>query len=274
MRRIAVICFKGGVGKTTTAVSVAAGLARRGRRVLLVDADSQANATWILLGGRGAEPPTLADVLMRRCDAEDAIRPTRLDNLALLPAEAALGGVNVALALELGRDTRLRSALASVDGAYDFVILDTGPTFTTLLANALVYAAEVFVPADPGIFAMLGLVELEATLGEVREAYGNDELHLAGLVLARVARSNVARDVEAGLRERFGDRVFRSVVPMSTKVEEAHSRGLTVLEYAPKSPAAVAYEALVGEIIGDGERVTKGWRGPASRRGPGAGEAA
>ena len=258
MRRIAFVCEKGGTGKSTTAVSVAAGLARRGLRVLVVDCDQQANASWILLGGRAAEPPTLAAVLRREADADEAIRPTRLESLDLLPAESALGGVNVTLAQELGRDTRLRSALAPLEGRYDYVLLDTGPQFTTILANALVYAAEVIVPADPGIFAMLGLVQLQASIEEVREAYGNDALHLAGLVMTRVGRNNVARDVEAELRARFGDRVFRSAIPLSSKVEEAHTRGQTVMEYAPRSAGALAYDALVEEIISYGRAEERG----------------
>jgi chromosome partitioning protein len=111
MRRIAFVCEKGGTGKTTTAISVAVGLARRGHRTLLIDADQQANASWTLLGGQGAGPPTLAAVLMRQAGVGDAIRPTPTPGLDLLPADATLGGVNVALAQELGRDTRLRSAL-------------------------------------------------------------------------------------------------------------------------------------------------------------------
>src|SRR5262245_3626390 len=108
MRRIALVCEKGGTGKSTTATALSAGLARRGDRTLLVDADQQANASWTMLGGQGAAPPTLAAVLMRRVSVEEAIRPTATPGLDLLPADASLSGVNVALAQELGRDTRLR----------------------------------------------------------------------------------------------------------------------------------------------------------------------
>ena len=140
------------------------------------------------------------------------------------------------LAQELGRDTRLRSALSAIEGRYDYVLLDTGPQFTTVMANVLVYAVEVVVPLDPGVFAMLGVVQLGDTLAEVREAYGNDRLHLAGLVLTKVQRSNVARDVEAELRARFGDLVYGATVPLSSKIEEAHTRGQTVMEFAPSPP--------------------------------------
>jgi chromosome partitioning protein len=252
MRRIALVCEKGGSGKTTTATALVVGLARSGHRTLLVDADQQANASWTLLGGQGANPPTLAAVLMRQASVEEAIRPTATPGLDLLPADASLGGVNVALAQELGRDTRLRSALAPIEGRYDYVLIDTGPTFTTILANVLVYAAEVIVPLDPGIYAMLGLVQLQETIAEVREAYSNQALRLAGLMLTKVTRNNVSRDVEAELRRRFGDLVFKAVVPLSSRIEEAHSRGTTVMDYAPKSAGALAYAQLVEEIIAHG----------------------
>ncbi len=252
MRRIVIASSKGGTGKTTTATSLAVGLARRGVRTLLVDADAQANATWTITGGAEVEAPTLTDVLLRSASADEAVRPTRVPGLDLLPADGTLSGANVALVNEVGRDARLRSAMAPLEGRWDFVVVDTAPTFTTILANALVFGVEVIVPIDAGMFAMLGLVQLQATIGEIREAYSNAALHLAGLVLTKVGRNNVHRDVEAGLRERFGAVVFRAVVPLSSKIEEAHTRGLTVLEHAPKSPGAAAYDQIVAEILNDG----------------------
>lgn len=272
MRRIAIACLKGGSSKSTTATSLAVGLARRGKRVLLIDVDAQSNATWLLTAGQGAGPPTLAEVLMRQAGVAEAIRPSVVPGLDLLPAVSALGAVNVALAQELSRDTRLRSALATIEDAYDIAIVDTAPTFTTLLANVLVWATEVIVPADPGVFAVLGLVELQGVMEEVREAYGNAGLHLAGLVLTRVARSNVHRDVEKELRSRFGALVYRTTIPMSTKVEESHTRAQTVMQYAPKSPAAVAYDALIEEILS--HVGAEDGRGDAPERRPGAGSAA
>jgi chromosome partitioning protein len=253
MRRIALVCEKGGTGKTTSATALAVGLARAGHRTLLVDADQQANSSWTLNGGQGAAPPTLASVLTREASAVEAIRATTTPNLDLLPADSSLGGVNVALAQELGRDTRLRSALAPIEGQYDFVLVDTGPQFNTLLANVLVWAVEVIVPLDLGVYAVLGLVQLQDTISEVREAYGNDALHVAGLILTKVSRNNVARDVETELRSRFGDVVFKTTVPLSVKIDEAHSRGMTVLDHAPKSAGALAYLQLVEEIVNHGQ---------------------
>jgi chromosome partitioning protein len=268
MRRIAITNLKGGSSKSTTATALAVGLAGRGKRVLFIDSDASHNATWLLTGGQGTDGPTLAEVLTRQASASEAIRPSTVEGVDLLPASSALGAVNVALAQELSRDTRLRSALAPIDGAYDYAIADTAPTFTTLLANVLVWAAEIIVPADPGVFAVLGLVELQGVVEEVREAYGNTELHLAGLVLTRISRNNVHKDVERTLRESYGDRVFRSTIPLSTVVEQAHTRAQTVMQFAPKSPAAVAYDGLVQEIESYG-RAKDGGRADA-RRGPGA----
>jgi chromosome partitioning protein len=222
--------------------------------VLLVDTDPSANASWTLLGGQGGERPTLAEVLTRRAAVEEAIRPSVTPGLDLLPSDAALGGVNVALAQEVGRDTRLRSALAGVAGRYAFVVIDTGPQTTTLLVNALVATEEVIVPLDAGVYAVLGLVELERLVGEVSEAY-NPGLRLAGLLLTRTQRNSVSRDVEHELRQRFGSLVFAAMIPLSVKVEEAHSRGLTVLDHAPKSAPALAYDQLVEEVLcGEAER--------------------
>jgi chromosome partitioning protein len=274
MRRIAFVCEKGGTGKTTTATAVAVGLARRGSRVLFIDADQQANATWTLLGGQGADAPTLAAVLTRQAAVVEAIRPTPTQGLDLLPADASLGGVNVALAQELGRDSRLRSALATVEGRYDFVLIDTGPQFTTILANVLVYSTEVIVPLDLGVYAMLGVVQLQETIAEVREAYGNTSLHLAGLILTKISRNNVSRDVEAELRNRFGERVFKATVPLSAKVEEAHTHGQTIMTYAPKSVGATAYGQLIEEIVSYGRDVAKGGGRGKVVRGPGADHAA
>src|SRR3954453_17387017 len=142
MRRIALVNLKGGVGKSTSAATLAVGMARRGHRVLLVDADAQAHASWMATRGQGADDPGLGDVLLRRAAAVDAIRPTPTKGLDVLPAGSSLGGTNIALAQELGRDTRLRSALADVRG-YDEVLIDSGPSLNLSTINVLAAAAEV-----------------------------------------------------------------------------------------------------------------------------------
>jgi chromosome partitioning protein len=266
MRKLVIASQKGGVGKTTTAVALAIGLAKRGSKTLLIDADGQGSATWTVTGGAAIEGPTLADVLLRNALADEAIIPTTTPGLDLLPADATLNGAAVALVQELGRDARLRSAMGQAGERWDFVVIDTAPAFSTVLANALVFGAEVIVPVEASAYSLLGLVDLQKTITEVREAYGNNELRLAGLLICRVSRSNVARDIEAGLRERFGELVYTVTIGTAAKVEEATSRGQCVLDYAPTSPAAVAYSDFVSEVLADGKR-SKDRGGKAGVRG-------
>jgi chromosome partitioning protein len=248
MRSIAWLSEKGGTGKTTSALNSAVGLARRGRRVLLVDVDPQANSTLVLQQGGIAAPPTLADVLLGRADADAAIRPTRYEGLDLLPADVTLADANLVLAHELGRERRLRAALGAVEAAYDFVLLDTSPQRSLLNVNVLNYVQEVLVPVDPGLFSLSGLGQLQAAVAEVVRHLDNRRLRIAGLVLTRMQRNNVCRDVEARLRELFGDLVLATVIPHSIKLEEAHGRFVSVLDYAPRSAGARAYLELVAEI--------------------------
>jgi len=266
MRRIAFVNLKGGVGKSTCAATIAVGLARRGRRVLLVDADAQGHATWTATRGQGADDPGLGDVLMRRAAAEDAIRPTPVEGLDVLPAGSSLGGANIALAQEIGRDTRLRSALADLRG-YDEVLIDSGPSLTPATINVLVAATDVLAPVDAAMYAVLGLVDLRRVVEEIRDAY-NAELRLAGLILCKARKDATSRDVERQLREAFGGLVCATTIPLSAAVESAHARALTILEHAPKSPAATAFEALIDEVLSHGrpdEKAQHDRRGPRTR---------
>jgi chromosome partitioning protein len=266
MRRIGFVSEKGGVAKTTTAINVAVGLARRGHRTLLVDVDPQANASLVLTEGRGAAPPTLGAVLLGEAEAADAIRPTAVEGLDLLPADVSLADANLALADQIGRERRLRVALEAVEGGYDFVLLDTSPQRSLLTVNALCYIAEAIVPVDPGLFAVAGLGQLQAAVEDVRRYLDNRALRIAGLVLTRTANNNVSRDVEAQLRGMFGELVHPTAIPTNAKVEEAHSRYQSVLDYAPRSAGAKAYAALVEEIIDHGHRTQDGAR--IAARGP------
>ncbi|MDB5876331.1 MAG: 4Fe-4S iron sulfur cluster binding s, NifH/frxC family protein [Ramlibacter sp.] len=260
MRRIAMISEKGGTGKTTTAINVAVGLAKAGSRVLVCDLDPQSNASLVFLEGRGAESPTIGAVLLDQADAHDAIRPTSTLGLDILPADVSLADANLALASEVGRERRLRVALEEVRDRYDVVVLDTSPQRSLLTVNALVFAEEVYVPIDPGLFAVAGLGQLQATVDEVRRYLDNRALRIAALILTRCRNDNVGRDVESQLRQMFGELVRRTTVPTNAKIEEAHSRYQSVLDYAPRSAGAKAYAELVLEIIADG-RTTNGARG-------------
>jgi chromosome partitioning protein len=272
-RRIAWLSEKGGVGKTTSAINTAVGLAKLGHRTLLIDADPQGNASLVLLGGSPTMAPTLHQVLVDEVDAREAIRATGTPGLDILPADASLADANLSLAAEVGRERRLRVALEGVEDAYDYIVIDTSPARSLLTVNVMCYVREILVPLDPGLFSLSGLGQLQQAVEEVRRFLDNRTLRIAGIVLTRTARNNVAREVEARVRETFGELVHKTTIPSATAVEEAHSRFQSVLDYSPRSTGAKAYAALVREIIAHGERTQDGSR-DASDRAPQADHAA
>lgn len=253
-RRIAWLNEKGGSGKSTSALNLSANLASKfGQRVLLIDVDHQANISAVLTRGKTSEH-TLTDVFLNDIPVEQAIFTTHCPNLDLLPADSALADVNVAMAdsssrLGLGREVRLKRALAPIERNYDFVILDTGPQRTLLNVNVLNYVDEVFVPIDPGYWSILGVQHLEKLIEQIRLHMGHTTLRIGGVLLTKVQKTNVAREVEQQVREYFGDQVFRTTIPLNVKVEEAHSRGMSVLDYSPDSAGAVAYLDFTKEVL-------------------------
>ena len=256
MRTIAVVAQKGGQGKTSSVVNLAACLAGQGRGVLVIDTDTQANATYVLLKGETPRRPTLSEVLTGDATADEAIVPSAFPGISLIPAEPALADVNVALASEVGRERRLRLALAESSQSFDFVLVDTGPTRSLLTTNVLNYAREVFVPIGPGLFGFLGLGQLQADMNLVRRFLENKSLRLAGVFLTMVEKNNVCRDFEREIRGMFGPLVFETTIPRSIKFEEANARQVSIFDHAPRSAGAVAYEALTLEAMnrGDGSK--------------------
>jgi chromosome partitioning protein len=261
MRVIAWCSEKGGTGKTSSAINSAVAFAKSGCRVLLVDLDPQANASLVMLEGQGAAPPSAGMVLLGDAQAADAVRPTRTPRLDVLPSDVTLADANLELANRIGRENRLRAALATLRGSYDVVIIDTPPTRSLLTINALVAAGEVLIPVEPGLFSLSGLGQLQSAVDDVRRYLDNPGLRIAGILLTRTRRDSVSRDVEARLRETFGKLVFEATIPTSVKVEESHGRFLSVIDYAPRSPGAKAYLALAEELTRHGR--TKTWVGTA-----------
>jgi chromosome partitioning protein len=251
MRSIAVVAQKGGAGKTTSVVALAACLAGQGGRVLVLDSDTQANATHVLLGGEEPRRPTLSEVLTGEASAVDAIVPTTIPGVALIAAEPGLADVNVSLAAEVGRERRLRSAMAEVEG-FDVCLVDTGPTRSLLTTNVLNFAGEVIVPLAPGLFGFLGLAQLQADMNLVRRFLENKALALAGVFLVQMDRTAVSRDFEREIREALGDLVYPTTIPTSVKFREAEARRASIIDHAPKSPGAVAYRALTLEVMSRG----------------------
>jgi chromosome partitioning protein len=252
MRTIAVVNHKGGVGKTTTALGLAVGLARRlrkGRRLLFIDGDAQGNASTTLLDGKAPNKPTLTAILLDDSDVAEAIRPSRYPGIDILPADPSLADCTVWLADQIGREQRLRTALETVGDPYDLVIIDAPPAMSLVSVNILHAVEELVVPVDAGAYAVMGLARLSETVEKIRRHLSHPALTIIGLVLTRVMKNRATRELEAQLRETYGKLVYDSVIPYSTHVELAAAHHRTVLEYAPKSPAAVATEALVREVL-------------------------
>ena len=249
MKRIfAVANQKGGVGKTTTSINLAAALGALERRVLLVDVDPQGNATRGL--GQGALAPNLYQVLTGDAAAAEAVRPSGFPNLDLLPADRELVGVEVEFVGLEGWERTLAERLAPVVDGYDFVFLDCPPSLGHLTVLALVAATSVVVPLQCEYFALEGLSELTATVRRVAGAL-NPGLAIEGVILTMYDdRTNLTRDVETEVRSHFGDAVFQTVVPRNVRLAEAPSHGQPILQYDIKSRGAEAYLALARELAG------------------------
>jgi chromosome partitioning protein len=256
-RRLAVVNHKGGTGKTTTALALAVGMARSLRKghILVIDADSQANASMTLLDGRASEKPTLTEVLLEEdVDAKDAIRPSRHPRIHIIPADASLADCTVWLADQIGREQRLRTALQGIGEAYEAIIIDAPPALSLISVNVLHAVTELVVPVDAGIYSVMGLGRLQETVEKVRRHLAHPDLSIVTLVLTRVMKNQATRELEAQLRETYGKLVAAAVIPYSTQVEIAAAHHRTILEWAPRSPAAAAYEALVEEVMSHGRK--------------------
>jgi chromosome partitioning protein len=238
---------KGGVGKTTTAVNVAASVAEAGQRTLLADLDPQCNATVGLGLPKDAEP-NLYDCLARGLTLDEAAVPTRIEGLDAVPSTPELAGANVELPRLPGSETRLREALGQVRDRYLFTLLDCPPSLGPLTVNALVAADRVIVPVQTEYFALEGLAGLLDTLSLVRQEL-NPRLTVAGMILTmHDGRTRLARDVEREVRESFPELVFETVIPRSVRVGEAPSFGVPVTRHAPSSAGSAAYLKLAKEV--------------------------
>jgi chromosome partitioning protein len=256
MRQIACLNWKGGSGKSTTALALAVGLAQRVKRqrVLLVDSDPQANASLIMLDGQAASAPTLAEVMLEEAEASEAIRKTRVGGLDILPADGRLAELTALLAEEeLGRERRLRMALRSIEDKYALCIVDAPPQLSLLTVNILQSVSEVLVPIDPGVFAVAGLGRLQETVDRVRHYLEHPDLAIISLLVTKFTGSKVARELLAQLRDAYGELVSKAVIPQATCVEEAHASYRTIMEWAPQSTVAKAYGALIGEVLKHGK---------------------
>jgi chromosome partitioning protein len=240
---------KGGVGKTTTAINLAACLALEGLKILLVDCDPQANASSGLGFQRDDNRNSIYDVLMGDATAAQVLLPTEIDNLTLLPGSKNLTGANIELANEEDRALKLRTALATVQQNYDLVVLDCPPALDLLTLNSLAAADSLIVPMQAEYFALEGISELVSTLERVRAAF-NPRLSIEGVLLTMYDdRTNLAQQVTETLREYFKERLFRTVIPRNIRLAEAPSHGKPVALYDARSRGTEAYFELAAEYM-------------------------
>ena len=242
---------KGGVGKTTTAVNVAACIAAAGYETLVVDVDPQGNAT-VGLGASREEGPGVYDVLAGDIAARDAVRPTGVERLSILVSTPDLAGATMELPRLAGSETRLREALEPLRETYAFILLDCPPSLGPLTVNALVAAERVIVPVQTEYFALEGLAGLLDTLAAIQRDL-NPRLTVAGMLLTmHDGRTRLARDVEREVREHFPSLVFDTVIPRNVRISEAPSYGRPVTHYDPHCAGADAYFELAKEVAARG----------------------
>jgi len=248
-RVFAIANQKGGVGKTTTAINLAASLAANDIRVLVVDSDPQGNCTSGLGVAKDPDKPSLYHVLLGDTPPKDAIRHTEMEGLDLIPADKNLVGATLELVELANREYRMRERIAPIRDDYQFVLIDCPPSLDLLTLNGLLAADGVLVPIQCEFFALEGISELMDTVERIREGFQHP-LEIAGILLTMFDdRTNLTRQVAADLKEFFKDEVFETVIPRSVRLAEAPSFGKPILTYDPRSRGAESYIKLAKEIL-------------------------
>lgn len=245
---ISIINQKGGVGKTTTAVNLAAYLADRGKKTLLIDEDAQGNSTSGL--SKDVElKKNLYDVLLDDADAEETIVKTAVKKLSLLPSSIDLAGADIELSAMDGREHILKKKIEALKDVYDFILIDCPPSLGLMTLNALVASDSILIPIQAEFYALEGLSQLVKTVQIVSRKL-NPSLRILGILLTMFdGRTNLSLQVAEEVKTYFGSKVFKTVIPRTVKLSEAPSFGEPILTYAPKSKGAEAYKKLCREVL-------------------------
>lgn len=245
---VAVANQKGGVGKSTTAVNLGAALALQGERVLVVDADPQANATSGLGIEHGAVRASVYDVIVGEIPLEDAIEPTSVRDLFVVPSSIDLAGAEIELVNQMSRERRLERALQQLDHRFDAIFVDCPPSLGLITVNALTAAREVLIPIQCEYYALEGLTQLLRNIGLIQQNL-NPQLEIEGVVLTMYdRRTTLAADVALQVRDHFGDKAYKTVIPRTVRLAEAPSFGEPIESFDPMSRGAIAYRALADEF--------------------------
>lgn len=247
---IAITNQKGGVGKTTTSVNLAAALAKMNYKVLLVDIDPQANATQGIGIDRDYVELSTYHVLTENVGLDKVILHSYIDNLDVVPGEIDLAGVDLELAnVKKGRETRLRDALSKVKDQYDFIFIDCPPALGLLNTNALTSCDSVLIPVQCEYYALEGLTQLLNTI-KLTQSHFNRKLSIEGLLLTMLdQRTNLGLEVSQEVRKYFGEKVYKTIIPRNIKLSEAPSAGISIFDYDKNSIGAMAYQELAKEVL-------------------------